>query len=70
MSLPLSPCNRICTIDDDCGLCIGCGRTLAEIAAWHSLDDNRRTAIMAALPARMSAAGFATYDGTEQETAR
>ena len=34
-------------------LCMGCGRTLQEIARWTSLSDAERTAIMAALPARL-----------------
>lgn len=29
-----SPCIRICLLHPEAGLCIGCYRTAAEIAAW------------------------------------
>ncbi|HJU25786.1 MAG TPA: DUF1289 domain-containing protein [Rhodanobacteraceae bacterium] len=40
---PLSPCIGVCRMDAD-GLCIGCRRTLAEIARWGTLsnDDRKR----------------------------
>jgi predicted Fe-S protein YdhL (DUF1289 family) len=41
-------------MDDASGLCIGCARTLDEIASWSVLDDDARRAIVAALPARKS----------------
>jgi predicted Fe-S protein YdhL (DUF1289 family) len=49
-----TPCINVCLLDDETGACIGCGRTLAEIAAWASLSDAERRVIMVALPARMS----------------
>ena len=49
-----SPCNRVCTIDLDTGLCIGCARTLDEISAWAMLTDAERRNIVAALPARLA----------------
>lgn len=52
-----SPCTRICTIDDKTGLCLGCGRTLAEIASWGSMDEEKRSDIIAVLPARMERTG-------------
>jgi hypothetical protein len=39
-------------MDDAIGLCVGCARTLDEIASWSVLDDDARRAIVAALPAR------------------
>ena len=33
-----SPCNKICTLDAVTGLCIGCGRTTAEIAGWTGMN--------------------------------
>jgi predicted Fe-S protein YdhL (DUF1289 family) len=39
-------------MDEASGLCVGCARTLDEIAAWSVLDDDARRAILAALPAR------------------
>ena len=40
---PVSPCIGVCRMDAD-GLCIGCRRTLAEIARWGTLsnDDRKR----------------------------
>jgi predicted Fe-S protein YdhL (DUF1289 family) len=34
------------------GLCIGCGRTVDEIARWAEMSPEERRAIMAVLPAR------------------
>jgi len=39
-------------MDDASGLCIGCARTLDEIASWSVLDDDARRAIVDALPGR------------------
>ncbi len=36
-------------------MCIGCGRTGEEIAGWGSADHTTRQAVVAALPARLSA---------------
>ena len=46
-----SPCTGVCTLDAD-DLCIGCGRTLDEIAAWASMSADRQRAVIAALPSR------------------
>ncbi|GAM99964.1 hypothetical protein U91I_03622 [alpha proteobacterium U9-1i] len=45
----------MCAVSGQSGLCVGCGRTLKEIAAWGSLDEPARKAIMAELPARLAA---------------
>ena len=47
-----SPCTSVCRIDAATGLCAGCARTLDEIAAWSTLDDDARRAIWAAIAAR------------------
>jgi uncharacterized protein len=47
-----TPCIDICEIDAASGLCIGCGRSLDEIARWSELSAPERRAIMAILPAR------------------
>jgi uncharacterized protein len=36
-------------------ICIGCGRSLDEIARWAALSEAERLAIMARLPARLAA---------------
>ena len=48
-----TPCVNICLLDPATGTCLGCGRTLAEIASWANLSDAERRTVMAALPARM-----------------
>lgn len=48
-----SPCIGLCTMDSATGWCLGCGRTLDEIARWGSTDQADRDAVIAELPARM-----------------
>jgi predicted Fe-S protein YdhL (DUF1289 family) len=48
-----TPCVNVCLLDSDTGLCVGCGRTLQEIANWSAMTPGERRAIMAALPARL-----------------
>lgn len=48
-----SPCTLVCTIDTATGYCFGCGRTLAEIAAWTTVEPAERDRILAELPSRM-----------------
>jgi hypothetical protein len=50
-----TPCLRICQLDAGSGLCLGCGRTMAEIAGWSGFAPEQRRALMAALPARLAA---------------
>jgi predicted Fe-S protein YdhL (DUF1289 family) len=50
-----TPCIKVCAVSGQTGLCIGCGRTLKEIAAWGEMDEAQRRAIMADLPARQAA---------------
>lgn len=47
-----TPCIDVCDIDAASGLCIGCGRSLEEIANWSEMSPTERRAIMAILPAR------------------
>ncbi len=47
-----SPCTKVCVMDGASGLCLGCLRTLEEIAGWGRLGDQRRAEVMAQLPAR------------------
>lgn len=48
-----SPCNKVCAVDPDSGLCLGCGRNLEEITSWIGLSDAERSRIMAELPQRL-----------------
>ena len=52
---PSSPCVEICRIDPATELCIGCKRTVYEIALWSRLNEDQRLAIMAGLPTRTEA---------------
>jgi predicted Fe-S protein YdhL (DUF1289 family) len=54
-----TPCNRVCVLHPTLRLCIGCGRSLDEIARWIELTDAARAEIMAQLPARLAATGGA-----------
>jgi predicted Fe-S protein YdhL (DUF1289 family) len=47
-----SPCISVCVMDAASGLCIGCWRTLDEIAAWSVLDTDAKRAVLAAVRER------------------
>jgi predicted Fe-S protein YdhL (DUF1289 family) len=46
-----SPCVDICRLDAQ-GLCVGCRRTLGEIAEWSRASDARRLEILRTLQTR------------------
>jgi predicted Fe-S protein YdhL (DUF1289 family) len=50
--LVASPCINVCRMDDATGLCVGCLRTIDEIAAWSVLDDEQRRAVVASVARR------------------
>lgn len=47
-----TPCIKVCVVDGESGLCLGCYRTLGEVAGWARLEAGERERIMAELPAR------------------
>lgn len=49
-----TPCVQVCIVDPESGLCLGCQRTLPEIAGWVRLGEAERARLMAELPARRS----------------
>ncbi len=49
-----TPCIKTCVLDPRSGLCLGCGRTGAEIASWAGLEEANRRAIMDGLAARLA----------------
>ena len=49
---PDSPCTLVCTVDAATGWCLGCARTLDEIARWGVASDAEKRTILAVLPAR------------------
>ncbi|WP_084314879.1 DUF1289 domain-containing protein [Pseudomonas jinjuensis] len=46
-----SPCRRRCCLDD-ADICLGCGRSLAEILEWNTADGARRRQILGAAQGR------------------
>ncbi len=40
-----SPCIENCTLNDE-KICIGCFRTLGEIAQWQQMDDKMRRDVL------------------------
>lgn len=49
-----SPCIQTCVLDKLTGLCIGCGRSGAEIAGWIGMTAQQRRAIMDDLKQRLA----------------
>ena len=51
-----TPCVSVCIVDGMTSTCIGCARTLPEIAQWTKFTPARRREITAELPARLAKA--------------
>ena len=49
-----SPCIKVCQMDPQRGLCLGCARTLDEIARWASMTDEERERVLRELQQRNS----------------
>ena len=47
-----SPCVKVCIMDPQREVCMGCARTLDEIARWGLMSEEQRSAVMAELAAR------------------
>jgi predicted Fe-S protein YdhL (DUF1289 family) len=47
-----SPCVKVCVMDPERDACVGCCRTLEEIALWGRMSDGQRDAVMQELPER------------------
>jgi hypothetical protein len=52
-----TPCVSVCVVHPQLSLCVGCGRSLDEIAHWIGLGIAERRRIMSELPARLAAVG-------------
>ncbi|MFN3657962.1 MAG: DUF1289 domain-containing protein [Pseudolabrys sp.] len=50
-----TPCVKVCTLDGRARLCLGCGRTVEEIAGWSAMSAAERRRILDELPARLAA---------------
>jgi hypothetical protein len=47
-----SPCVKVCVVHPQARICVGCHRTLGEIAGWSRMTPEARQAVVAELPAR------------------
>lgn len=50
-----SPCINVCELDPRTDVCIGCGRTLDEIAEWASAPRGRQRQIVTDAAMRLAA---------------
>jgi uncharacterized protein len=57
MHHPPSPCVSVCRLDRATGWCLGCRRTLEEIADWPILSSSEKHAVIARMEQRPAAAG-------------
>jgi uncharacterized protein len=47
-----SPCISICQMSPKTGLCVGCHRTIDEIAHWSALTDDEKLDVLALVDER------------------
>jgi predicted Fe-S protein YdhL (DUF1289 family) len=47
-----SPCVKVCVVHPETRLCLGCLRSLDEIAGWSRMTAGQRQAVLAELPGR------------------
>jgi len=52
-----SPCVGVCQINAKTKFCLGCFRTLREVAHWSRYSDDEKREVLAALRQRQSDAG-------------
>lgn len=50
-----SPCVSVCRMDARSGLCLGCWRTIDEIRAWSTSDDDTRRRLWTTIEQRAQA---------------
>ena len=51
-----SPCVNVCQLHPEKGYCVGCLRTLDEIAGWLDMQDKEKREVLAKLDQRRKAA--------------
>lgn len=49
-----SPCVQVCVVHPQARICIGCHRSIDEIARWSKMTDTERAEVRAELPGRAS----------------
>ena len=62
-----SPCINVCRIDAASGVCVGCLRTIDEIAAWSTFDDAQRRDVWTRIAARARAETLPIEGNTDAE---
>ncbi len=55
MTAANSPCVKICVLDPKKRICVGCGRTMAEIGGWLRMSDAERVTVKRQLGDRLRA---------------
>jgi uncharacterized protein len=55
---PDSPCINVCSLDAATQMCMGCLRTIEEIAQWAAYSDAQRDGVYRKLAARRGAYNF------------
>ena len=50
-----SPCVNVCQMDPGSGLCLGCRRTLREIADWLEMTPEEKLAVLGRVAQRSDA---------------
>ena len=56
MSTPIwSPCKKVCVVDPNEPICVGCFRTLEELGRWTTMSEEERLAVKDQLKAREEA---------------
>lgn len=54
---PASPCSGVCRVNEAQGWCIGCMRTVDEIARWGGMSAAERWHVMAEVARRQGSEG-------------
>lgn len=69
-----SPCVKLCVVHPEARICVGCFRSIDEIASWSRLTPAERITIMAELPTRAATltkrrgGRMARLSGSDQNT--
>ncbi len=67
-SRPASPCLKVCVVDDATRTCVGCRRTLDEIARWGRMTAVEQWQVVARLEGRSIGEAAAAVRGAERAT--
>lgn len=65
-----SPCVGVCQIDARTKFCLGCFRTLKEVARWSRFSEDEKRDVVAELRERRAAAGKGRRRVTRREARR